>query len=183
MGRTKADLLIHPVRLQIVLILSRSSALSTAEIAHELSDVPKSSIYRHLQKLLEGGMVKVERTRQVRGVQEKYYALAETPHLSSEDVTGFTKQDHVRTFTTFTATLIRDFNSYIQHSVKLDLAEDRTGYNVVEVYATTEELDDFGKAFGESIQKLVKNEPLKDRNLHKLVLISHPLKRGGESDG
>jgi len=183
MGRKKADLIIHPIRLRILQILSRRKALSTSEIAKELPAVPKSSLYRHLQKLLEGGMVTVEKTVQVRGVHEKYYSLLEAPYLSMEDVEAFDQEDHIRTFTAFTATLIQDFNSYIRSDSDMNLLEDRTGYSVFEIYVNNNELDEFGKAFSKLVQGLMENKPKKGRRLQKLAFITHPVGREGDSDG
>ena len=66
----KADLIIHPVRLRIMQALTNQT-LTTQEITDELGDVPKSSVYRHLKMLLDGGLIAVAETNLVKGIGEK----------------------------------------------------------------------------------------------------------------
>ena len=116
--KKKADLLIHPIRLQILQTLTNGS-LTTQEISDALPSIPKSSIYRHLRLLLTGGMIKVAETRSVRGIQEKVYRLLQAPHLGPEDVAGLTREDHLGYFTTYTATLLQGFADYLDSISKI----------------------------------------------------------------
>ena len=114
---SKADLLIHPVRLQILQALSEKP-LTTQEIAEVLPTVSQPSLYRHLKMLLEGGMVTVSETRQVRGIQEKRYQLAQNPHLSAEDVSGITKEQHLHYFNAYVASLLKGFADYLEFTLR-----------------------------------------------------------------
>jgi DNA-binding transcriptional ArsR family regulator len=58
----RIDLILHPVRFRILEKLV-GERLTTAKIAGQLSDVPKSSIYRPIRLLLEEGMIAVDDTR------------------------------------------------------------------------------------------------------------------------
>src|SRR5580658_3975046 len=46
-----ADLLLHPVRLRIIKAFLGERALTTAQLAAELDDVPPGSLYRHVALL------------------------------------------------------------------------------------------------------------------------------------
>lgn len=56
---TSVDLVLHPVRLRIVQAFLGNRELSTAQLAEELSDVPKSGLYRHLAVLADADVLSV----------------------------------------------------------------------------------------------------------------------------
>ncbi len=174
----KVDLVIHPVRLRILQTLTQSAhtqGATTQQIAGALPDTPKSSIYRHLKLLLDGEMIEVAETRLVHGIQEKIYRLLQLPRLGAEDMAGLTAEDHLRYFTTYTATLLQGFADYLQASPGLDLAADRTGYTEVTFYANQAELDQFGAALNQALLPFLQNPPGDDRHKHKIAVITHPI--------
>ena len=59
------DLLLHPVRLRIVQAFLGDRALTTAQLAAELSDVPTGSLYRHVALLTKAGVLHVVAERRV----------------------------------------------------------------------------------------------------------------------
>ena len=174
MKLNKADLIIHPVRLKILQTLTEGP-MTTQEISEVLNDIPTSSIYRHLKLLLDGDMVEVAETRPVKGIQEKIYRLAKAPKLSPEDVADFSKEDHLRYFTSYTATLLQGFADYISSSNNPDLVEDRVGYNEVIFYASQEELVTFAQDLNKALLKVVKNKPAEGKQKRKIAIISFPL--------
>lgn len=174
MNQTKADLVLHPVRLKILQILTRDS-LSTQEISERMPDVPASSIYRHLRVLLKGGMIEVVDTRQVKGTQEKIYRLIQTPHLNQQDLAGASDEDHLKYFTSYAASLIQDFADYLSMSSDRDLLEDRMGYSEFTFYASQEELDLAFARINQELLRLAKNSTQEGKQLRKLAIISHPI--------
>lgn len=64
-------LLAHPLREQILdLVLDRAATVT--ELAQAL-DRPKSSLAYHVDLLVDGGLLKVVRTRKVRAIEERFY--------------------------------------------------------------------------------------------------------------
>lgn len=173
MSLEKADLIIHPIRLRIMHVLGNQE-LNTQEIAKHLPDVPKSSIYRHLKKLLDGEMVEVTAVNVVKGIEEKTYRVVSPPVMSPEDVQNFTKEDHLRYFSSYVATLIQGFKKYLDAQDTLDMLEDRTGYREIKFYASNEEMDNVFARFNQDLLKLINNEPKEGRRLRKFATVIHP---------
>jgi DNA-binding transcriptional ArsR family regulator len=68
-GQFKA--IFHPLRSQILdLVLERAATVT--ELATAL-DRPKSSVAYHVDVLVDAGMLRVVRTRQVRAIEERFY--------------------------------------------------------------------------------------------------------------
>lgn len=179
MNFPKADLIIHPVRLRILQTLAGES-LTTQEIAARLTDVPASSLYRHLKMLLEGDMITIAETQLVHGIEEKRYQLVQTPHLGPEDVAEMTVDDHLRYFTNYILATLRDFAQYLQQSADpagyVDLLADRTGYTESIFWADADELNAFQMKLQEAFMLLAENGPTPERRRHKFALITHPMK-------
>lgn len=173
MTTSKADLIIHPVRMRILQFLSRKK-LTTQEIANRMPDVPLSSLYRHLKKLLDGGMIEISETHTINGLEEKVYTLTGPAVIGPQDVETFSKADHLHYFSGYVATLIQGFKAYLESQETLDLVEDRVGYREVHFYASQEELDELFKPFNLAMIELLKNPPGKGRRLRKLAVINHP---------
>ncbi|MCP4416881.1 MAG: helix-turn-helix domain-containing protein [Chloroflexi bacterium] len=177
----KIELIIHPVRFRILRTIDKDS-LTTQEIADQLADIPKSSIYRHLKLLLKNDLIIVSETRLVNGIQEKTYRLDQPARLGPEEVKDISADDHIRYFTTYALTLVQDFSDYITAAFTqdntLDMLADRTGYTEVSFYATTAELDTFQTDINAALLKLIENKPKNGRRRRKLAIVTQPLPDG-----
>src|SRR5690606_728574 len=105
---------------------------TTQDIAERLPDVPKSSIYRHLRALLEGGVIAVDETHPVRGALERTYRLNHSLRLSEEEMAGLTPEEHVHYFRAYVLTLVQGFSNYAHAAAvddRLDMVDHRAGYS------------------------------------------------------
>jgi hypothetical protein len=123
-----ADLLLHPVRLRIVQAFLGGRVLTTAELGAELDDVPTASLYRHVARLSDAGVLVVAGERKVRGAAERSYRLV-LEAASVDDAATMTTEDHRRAFATFVAALLADFDRYVDRAdERPDLLADGVGY-------------------------------------------------------
>jgi DNA-binding transcriptional ArsR family regulator len=91
---TKLDLVTHPVRLRILMALAGVER-TAQQIAATMSDIPTSSIYRHLQKLLDAGIVEVTAQRQIRGAVEKTLRIVrEAAEIKQSDADQWSNPGH-----------------------------------------------------------------------------------------
>jgi hypothetical protein len=174
LGSSKADLILHPARFMVLQTLA-GQQLTTQEISEALPSVPKSSIYRHLKLLHDGGMIEVAATHPVKGIPEKVYRLAQAPYLGPEDMSGLNQEEHLRYFASYLATLLQGFADYLDFSEKLDLLADRVGYTEAKFYANNKELDQFSKDLNQMLMPLLKNQPGSDRHRHKIAFVTYPV--------
>ena len=172
----KAELIIHPVRLQILQSLSLGE-LTTQQISEVMPNVATSSIYRHLKLLLKGGIVEVAETRPVKGIQEKVYRLALAPRLSQADLANFTKEDHLKYFTSYIATLLQGFADYLESKNEKhpNLEADYVGYTELMFFANEDELKTLGEEMNRAIRKVAQNPPENGRQQRKIAFIAHPV--------
>lgn len=80
-------LLANPIAFRIISTLGARGKLTTEQIAAALSEVPISTLYRHLSRLREAGLVSVIDERQARGTVERTYAVvASSSQLQRDEV-------------------------------------------------------------------------------------------------
>lgn len=79
----KADALLHPVRMRIVQVPAQGRALTAQQLAEALTEVPQATPYRHLQKLVESGVLIVVDERQRAPETKRLDATVADPHQQS----------------------------------------------------------------------------------------------------
>lgn len=57
----KAEILMHPVRIKIsqALMRNRENGLTPLEMLKIIKDVPQATLYRHIQVLLDSGVIRI----------------------------------------------------------------------------------------------------------------------------
>src|SRR5215469_18428492 len=103
----KADLIVHPVRMRMIIALSRRQ-LTPKQLAAELQDVAPATLYHHLNLLTEAGITRVVEERLVRGtLREKVYTLSDASTILSPDqLAGASKDELLQYFLVFVSKLI-----------------------------------------------------------------------------
>lgn len=136
----RANLLGHPLRGRIIMALSGGHHMTTQQIARVLPEDSRTSMYRHIQLLVEGGILKVVATHQVRGITEKVYALNEAAAelLSSEHAT-LSASEHRQYFSTFVSELLAACQRYLDNSDATSLSG--LHYWMRGIYLSSEEFD------------------------------------------
>src|SRR6516225_1109418 len=125
-----ADLLLHPVRLRIVQAFLGDRALTTGDLAAELPDVPAASLYRHVARLVDAGVLAVVAERRVRGALERTYVLrVSAASIGLDELSEMSADEHRQAFMAFVAGLLGDFDRYLARG-DIDLLRDGVGYRL-----------------------------------------------------
>ncbi len=127
---TSADLLLHPVRLRIVQAFLGDRALTTTALRAELGDVPAASLYRHVARLVNAGVLAVVAERRVRGAVERTYVLRQTAaRIGLDELEKMTPDEHRHAFMAFVAGLLGDADRYLARG-DIDPVRDGASYNL-----------------------------------------------------
>jgi hypothetical protein len=156
---TTADLLLHPIRLRIVQAFLGDRALTTTELRAELPDVPAASLYRHVARLVDGGVLAVVAERRVRGARERTYVLrTAAASVSLDEVAKMSPDEHRQMFLAFLAGLIGDFDRYLARA-DIDLVRDGVSYRLAGMWLDEAELKDLARELVIAIQLRLANAP------------------------
>ena len=133
-----ADALLHPVRLRIVQALV-GRELTTLQLQRVVGDVPIATLYRHVNRLVDAGFLKVVAERQVRGSVERTLAVEEAS-LPLPDLPNGRPEEMIRHFATFLGTLLHGFGRYARSGETRSAREAGVGYGVTPLWLTDAEL-------------------------------------------
>jgi DNA-binding transcriptional ArsR family regulator len=169
------DLLLHPVRLRIVHAMSGGRVRTTSDLCADLPGVPKTTVYRHVSLLAEAGVLEVESEQRVHGAVERRYRLHPTRAIIDRDMAAsMSIDDHRHAFAAAMATLLAEFNTYLDQE-KADPAADSVGYVQVPLWLSQ---DDLAALIGEVRSSLLArrdNRPARDRSPYLASPILFPL--------
>ena len=171
---TSADLLLHPVRLRIVQTFLGDRALTTTNLRNELSDVPPTSLYRHVARLVDAGVLMVVAERRVRGTVERTYVLRlSAASIGLDEVAAMTAEDHRQAFMAYVAGLLGDFDRYLARG-GVDLLHDQVSYRLAAMWLDDAEFAELRRELVRVLQPRLANPPTPDRTRRILASILLP---------
>ena len=167
MSITRAEILLHPIRMRLLQVVSAAGPCTARQIADVLDDIPTTSLYRHLGRLVEARLLDVVAERQVRGAVEKTYDLPRSGALLSPEGSDAPSEAHFRAFLSFIAGQLSTFSRYLEQGVP-NLVEDGVVYQTTPLYLSDEEHEALLGDLRAVIQDAVTNPPAPDRRLRLL---------------
>ncbi|MFP3123912.1 helix-turn-helix domain-containing protein [Ectobacillus funiculus] len=173
MMNEKANLILHPVRMQIVQTLIGGRRLTVQEMGQRLSAVPQATLYRHLNKLVQGGVIEAVEQHQVRGAVEKVYALSSGGVISPQEFMESSNEEKMEVFIQFVSGLINNFGSYVNQE-KADFVKDGATFRQAELHMNDDEFQEFTQGIAAVFQKFIQNDPRDDRKKRTIATIIIP---------
>ena len=169
-----ADLLLHPVRLRIVQTFLGDRALTTQQLLAELPDVPPASLYRHVARLVDAGVLAIVSQRRVRGALERTYVLRVTAaSISIDDLEKMSLDEHRQAFMAFIAGLIADFDRYLARP-DIDIVRDGGSYRLAAMWLDDAELAEVSHELNRVLQRHLSNPPSRGRERRVLATVFIP---------
>lgn len=173
------ELLVHPVRLRIVHALSGGRARTTTELCARMPDIPRTTAYRHVALLADGGVLEVDDEKRVRGAVERSYRLRrEKAVIDADTAASATTDEHRRIFAAAMAVLLAEFNTYLD-GADADPAADLVGYRQHALWLDEAELAGLIDDLRAAIAPRLSNTPTDGRRQYLLSPILFPM---GTSD-
>jgi Helix-turn-helix domain len=171
---TSADLLLHPVRLRIVQAFLGDRALTTSDLRSQLPDIPPASLYRHVARLVNAGVLTVVGERRVRGAVERTYVLrVAAASISIDEIERMSRDDHRQAFIAFVAGLLGDVDRYLERE-DFDPVRDGAGYRLAGLWLDDTEFGEFVRDLARVIQPRLANAPRHGRRRRILGTVLLP---------
>ncbi len=157
------DLLLHPVRLRILRAFLGDRSLTTGELAAELADIPAASLYRHVARLVDAGVLVVVAERRVRGAVERTYELRlAAARVGPDELREVSADDHRQAFLAYVAGLLGDFDRYLARG-DVDLVRDGVTYSLIALWLDDREYADLHARINAMLEPLRANRPAPGR--------------------
>ncbi|MGO1053298.1 helix-turn-helix domain-containing protein [Crossiella sp. CA198] len=176
------DLLLHPVRLRITWCLSGGRTVTTSDLCAQLPDVPKTTLYRHVGLLAEGGILEVADEQRVHGAVERHYRLRQDRTLvDPAAAAAMTLDDHRHGFAAAMAALLAEFNAYLDRDGANPPA-DGVGYKQGTLWLSTAEMTELAGEMVALLRARAGNQAAADRAPYLVSPIFFPIARPGQQD-
>ena len=131
------DIMLNPVRMRIIQTLALRQTMTTTEICEKISDIPRTTLYRHIKILLDNDILLVTSEQKIRGSLERTLAL------NTNEITKHNTLEHA-TQNAF-AFLMKKyilFQKYFSNE-NPDPAKDKVFMNTTLLMTTDDEFDEF----------------------------------------
>lgn len=173
--RDRLELVLHPVRLRLILELAKGER-SVDDLHTAIPQVSRATLYRHLHRLVQGGLVKVASQYAVRGTVEKIYALV-TEHLSLDEATlnRLSREEHLEFFSTFLSSLLADYARYLAARPTPNLRADGVGYHKYVLFLSEDEFRAFARALNQALLPFLEKAPAPERTPRLFATILMPV--------
>ena len=182
MPDSKADLILHPIRMRIIQSLALGGRRTTQQLVRELDDIPQATMYRHLNKLLKAGILQVAEENKIRGAIEKVYYLAHgADDLTPPDVTEQSSGEHMTLFLKFISSLIGDYSQYLRQE-HYDLIQDGISFRQAHLHLNDGEYAALLGEIRQTMEKYAGNEAGGDRRRRMISTIVIPEVRTGKGN-
>jgi DNA-binding transcriptional ArsR family regulator len=180
---SRADLILHPVRMRLLATLARRE-LTARQLSELLADVPQATLYHHLGLLTRAELLRVVSERPIRGTVEKVYALAtDDASLSQAELAHASLEDHVRYFTIFVTSVLSDFSRYMHQDTPIDPYADGVSYHEFPLYLSDEEFGQLSRSISQALLPMLENRPAPDRRRRLFALATFPDAWSADSSG
>lgn len=177
-----ADLLLHPVRLRIVKAFLGDRALTAAQVAEELDDVPTSSLYRHIALLTKAGVLQVVAEQRRRGMVERTYTLRlAAARMQPDEIASMSAEEHIQAFMTYVAGMLADFDRYVSSNPPDPVRE--ASYQLGALWLTDAEFAEFVRDLSAVAQPRLANAPGHSRRRRLVYTVMLPAPEAGVAGG
>lgn len=162
------QILLNPVRTRIVQYLITHESATAKELVKWMPDVARTTLYRHMNTLVDANLLTVVQENRIRGTVEKVYAL-NTDAITSQN----TKENATWNTFSFLMGIYADFDRYFGQA-DADPARDKIFLNHAVLLMSDEEYDGFLGEMQTLFHKHLSNEATEGRKPRRLSIISAP---------
>ncbi|MGL4819058.1 MAG: helix-turn-helix domain-containing protein [Bacilli bacterium] len=137
------ETLMHPVRIQIILVFTHQETITTADLQAKLPHVAPATLYRHLGELVKHGLIVVTDERKIRGAFERTYQMPTHPNdliaaeIDFQDATQL--QQFFFQFLMFQQQLLVQY----VNRPNFNVVEDKFGFHSIPLTMTDEQFEAF----------------------------------------
>jgi DNA-binding transcriptional ArsR family regulator len=169
----RARALLHPIRVRIVTAL-QDRQLTPRQLSVYLEDVPLTTLYRHINLLLEAEMLEVVSERRVHGTVERVFTVVErATYLSEEDRAHLTAEDITGLVGALTGVVQEVFHRYVRHA-PLPPSEGDISFLVRSLHLTEEQYQALRQYLLELMRLEVGQVPIENERRRMIAFFSAP---------
>lgn len=131
------EILLHPIRMRVLQQFSKSQTRTATEICQALEDIPRTTVYRHINTLITAELLTVVSEKKIRGSYERTLAINIDTYSKHN-----TRENADQNAFNFLMTQYGKYHRYFEEEAS-DPSKDRIFLSNVTLMMTDEEYDTF----------------------------------------
>ncbi len=169
------EVLLNPARIRIIQHLSAMESATVGQLAELMKDIPRTTLYRHINTLYDSGLLIVVQEEKIRGTYEREYALSMSTLLD-----GCASQEQIEKNVHISIIrLLTNFTDYFQKK-DANPIKDRLFISDNVLLLSDDEFNSFIEDVFDVVKRYVNFERNGYRIPRNITLISSPtVERGG----
>lgn len=175
MTKSISEVVMNPVRQRIAQYLILHETGTVNEIAADLNDIPKPSLYRHINVLLDAGFIEVVAEKSVRGAVQRTFRLVAQP-IGDPD-----REQMASLAQGILASAAAAYASYFARE-DADPKRDMLSLSSSVLMLSDDEMMEFLQRIGEVYNLYLENKPSADRKPRNIMFLSVPVERESEKN-
>jgi len=168
------EYLANPIKNRLIVEVITQGTTTAKTLASTNQNIPQATLYRHLNKMVADGILKVVEERKVRNVTEKVYAMAID---FDADVKKMIQENdgeaYFALFQQFTVGLLNEYSAYCARK-DIDLLNDGSGFRIGSLNATVDELNELSASIWKLVEPYTTREAAPDRKSRSVAVIFTP---------
>ena len=164
----RSNIIVQPLSMRIIRLLINNE-LSTKEIKNILNDIPQATLYRHIKKMHNIGLLKVVKEEIIKGIIKKTYTFEKNSGmLNKEDIQKMSTEEYEDLFMQFITVIIGDFKNNLENNKSF---KEEISFSQAPIYLSEKELMDMDKEITQVLKKYLDNKKTEDRKQRLLSFI------------
>ena len=168
MRMDQRKIIINSIRMRIVQYIILNQQATASQLAQELNEVPRTTLYRHINVLEEAGIIVVVNEKKIRGTIEKTYEMNPEAVLGEDEI-----ENAKNNAFTYLMGIYGDFYKYFSSNTKSEY-DGRLFIKPNMMYLSDDEFDEFVKDLNNVFEKYQSYDQDENRILRKITTISAP---------
>jgi len=168
------ECLSNPIKNKLLTTIKDRERVTTKELAEIVNQLPQTTLYRYLKKMVNDGLIKVVEENRVRNVNEKVYGMAidfdAELKAIAEDVSSAAS---IAQFQRFVNGLVDEFKKNLPEG-EVNSAREDYGFFIGPIHASRDETKELIEKIREVIRPYEQNELTADRHLQSFAMIITP---------
>ena len=173
LNKALMDCITNPAKCRLFIEIAKQGEVTAKSLAETCADIPQTTLYRHLKRMTEDGLLKIVSETPVRGTVERTYALALDPADPLAMLGEISGARYMQMFFQYFLVFARLFQEYCD-TPGIDIERDRSGMTLSPLYLTDEELEKAVTEVARIFSSLQENQPAPGRKLRTVGLIVSP---------
>lgn len=165
--KSVSQILLNPIRMRIIQEVAAVKGITTTELCKKISDVPRTTMYRHIKILINNNFLAIVSEQRVRGSLERTLALNTSEFSKHNNIENASQNAY-----DFLMCNYAKFHNYFRGE-KPDPHKDKLFLNSTTMMMNDEEFDKF---LGELKELIIKYnyKPSEGRKMRDISIISAP---------